>query len=270
MLGSAEAVHGACRRGRRPAAGVRRRGTAAARSVAATSALKPVGTLCRPGHAVAGREGVVVISDAFLSWVVRVGGGSRSRRAHSQMPWARMSRAPRSAAGALRRGEVVVGSPSSEAVNTAPSSLCSVTVTCSLLAGPRDGDLVVAVGAVERRDVHLLLGARPALLVGVDEVGVPVAVGVVHLDDDAGELAAAAVAPEHADRVEAVAERAGVGRHHDAAAVGLDAVERRGSARRSASASGRGRRGGRAPRSGRARRGRAGGRGRPARCATRG
>ena len=127
-----------------------------------------------------------------------------------------------------------MGSPSSEAVNTAPSSLCSVTVTCSRSSGPRHGDLVVAVGAVERRDVHLLLGAGPALLVRVDEVGVPVAVGVVHLDHHAGELAVAAVAPEHADRVEAVAERAGVGGHHDAAAVGLDAVERRGSARRCA------------------------------------
>ena len=57
------------------------------------------------------------------------------------------------------------------------------------------------------------VGARTALLVGVDEVGVPVAVGVVHLDDDAGQLAVAAVAPEDADRVEAVAEGAGVGGH---------------------------------------------------------
>ena len=53
----------------------------------------------------------------------------------------------------------------------------------------------------------------------------PVAVRVVHLDHHAGELAAAPVAPEHADRVEAVAERPRVGGHQDAATVGLDAVE---------------------------------------------
>src|ERR1700710_2009876 len=49
---------------------------------AETSALKPVGTLCRPGHEVAGREGVVVISDAFLSRVC--GSGSDAQPACPQ------------------------------------------------------------------------------------------------------------------------------------------------------------------------------------------
>ena len=66
-----------------------------------------------------------------------------------------------------------------------PSSVVRLTADVELLGGHRDGEVVGAVGAVERRDVHLLGRRGPALLVGVDEVGVPVAVGVVHLDDHA-------------------------------------------------------------------------------------
>src|SRR3954447_14223399 len=47
---------------------------------AETSALKPVGTLCRPGQEVTGREGVVVISDALLSRVCGSGADAQPAR----------------------------------------------------------------------------------------------------------------------------------------------------------------------------------------------
>ena len=49
----------------------------------------------------------------------------------------------------------------------------------------RDGQPVAAGHVVERADVERLVDLGAAALVGVDEVGVPVAVGVVDLDDDA-------------------------------------------------------------------------------------
>ena len=93
-----------------------------------------------------------------------------------------------------------------------------------VVARHRHRDVVPAVGAVERRDVELLVDAGPALLVGVDEVGVPAAVGVVHLDDRAGRGARPVEAPEDADRVEAVAEGARVRGHQHAAAGEVDAA----------------------------------------------
>ena len=134
-----------------------------------------------------------------------------------------------------------------------------------VVARHRHVHVVPAVGAVERRDVEPLVDPRPAVLVGMDDVGVSAAVGVVHLDDDSGQRPRAVEAPEDADRVEAVAERAGVGRHQHASVGQVDVVL--GQERvdvltqRQIRPSPRGREPRRCPGG----RGRAGGRGRPAR-----
>ena len=72
---------------------------------------------------------------------------------------------------------------------------------------------VAAVDRVEGRDVELLrhLGAAP--VVGTEQVGVPLAVGVMHLGHHAGERAVGPVAPVHAQRVEHVPEHARLGQH---------------------------------------------------------
>ena len=137
-----------------------------------------------------------------------------------------------------------------------------------VVVGHRDGELVGAVGAVERRDVHRLGRGGPALAVGVDEVGVPVAVGVVHLDDGGRRSARGVPAPEDRDRVEAVAEGPRVRGHHDPPAVQVDAVLGEERLDVGADRQRQRRPGGRAPRTARARRGPAGRRGRPPRCAT--
>ena len=163
-------------------------------------------------------------------WVGR--GRTGRRRAHSQMPWTRMRRLPRRAAASVRRIGTSLRVPVERGTERG-GVLAPVGVVPAQGDGHvqpvgrhRHGDVVPAVDAVERRDVHGLVGAGPALLVGVDEVGVPVAVGVVHLDHH-GRLGARVVeAPEHADRVEAVAQRPRVGGHQDAAgrtAVGTGA-----------------------------------------------
>ena len=117
-------------------------------------------------------------------------GRTGSRRAHSQRPWARMRSEPRSAAGAARRARRAPGRWRRPAARPGEGRAEGGAVVgvqgdgdVQPVAGDRHGEVVAAVGAVERRDVHRLLGPRAALLVGVDEVGVPVAVGVVHLDD---------------------------------------------------------------------------------------
>ena len=84
-----------------------------------------------------------------------------------------------------------------------------------VVAGHRHADVVLPGGVVERGDVEVLGHAGVAALVGVHDVGVPAAVGVVHLDDDRREAVVAAVAPEHRDRVEDEAEGARVGQHQD-------------------------------------------------------
>ena len=83
---------------------------------------------------------------------------------------------------------------------------------------------VAAVDRVERRDVEPLRGLGPAAVVGVQQVGVPLPVGVVHLGHHAGQRAVGPVAPEDGQRVEHVAEHAGVGEHHHPAAGQVDAV----------------------------------------------
>ena len=205
--------------------------------------------------------------DSLLGWVGR--GWIGSRRSHSQMPCIRIRSAPRMAAGAAGR-RVVGTAPGQRGVERRHRRRWSRLTTMSSRSscGHRDGEVVGAVGAVERRDVHRLGRGRPALLVGVDEVGVPVAVGVVHLHHGGRVPPARVPAPVHRDRVEAVAERARVGGHHHPAAAGGRCRARRGRPRRWRGWSRPGRPGGRGPRTARARRGRAGRRGRRARSAS--
>ena len=83
---------------------------------------------------------------------------------------------------------------------------------------------VAAVDRVERRDVELLRGLRPAVVVGAQQVGVPLPVGVVHLGHHAGQRAVGSVAPVDGQRVEHVPEHAGLGEHHHPAAGQVDAL----------------------------------------------
>ena len=76
----------------------------------------------------------------------------------------------------------------------------------------------------ERRDVEVLGGRGAALGVRAEQVGVPLAVGVVHLCHDGRQGPVAAVAPEHGERVEHMAEDARVGEHEHPAARQVDAV----------------------------------------------
>ena len=55
------------------------------------------------------------------------------------------------------------------------------------LAWRREGHLVAPVHCQEGRDVELLAGARPAAPARLQQVAVALAVGVVHLGDDAGQ-----------------------------------------------------------------------------------
>ena len=148
-------------------------------------------------------------------------------------------------AGAVRiatpRPAPAIRSPASDALKVAPVVGVERDGHGEPVARRGHGELVAAVHAVERRDVHLLGGPGPALRVGVDEVGVAVAVGVVHLHDRGRGSPVAVEAPEDADRVEAVPERARVRGHQDAARPGgrgqVDAVP--GQVRRHVAAEGR-------------------------------
>ena len=96
------------------------------------------------------------------------GGGSsgpdRQPRAQSQTPWTRISRPPQERAGCgPQRRRRCAGVPCSEASKTAPSSVTSRTADRSSVPGPGHDELVVAVDAVERGDVHLLADERPAV-----------------------------------------------------------------------------------------------------------
>jgi hypothetical protein len=66
--------------------------------------------------------------------------------------------------------------------------------------------------------------AQREAAVGVQQVGVPLAVGVVHLGHHAGERAIGPVAPVDGQRVEHVPERARVRQHHHPAAAQFDAA----------------------------------------------
>src|SRR6185437_5073242 len=86
---------------------------------------------------------------------------------------------------------------------------------------------VAAVDRVEGRDVELLRHLGPG---AGQQVGVPLAGGVVHLGHHAGQGAVGPVAPVHGQRVEHVTQYAGLGQHRDRvgsadAVRGQEAVE---------------------------------------------
>ena len=158
-----------------------------------------VGTTSRPGQWFAERRAEVMVMAGPPS-ARGVGRGCiGSRRSHSQMPCIRIRAVPRMAAGAVCLGERSARRPGQRGAErctvVGPEGDRDVEPA---VVGDRDRELVGAVGAVERRDVHRLGSGGPALLVGVDEVGVPVAVGVVHLDDGGRRSAGAVPAPEDA------------------------------------------------------------------------
>jgi hypothetical protein len=86
-------------------------------------------------------------------------------------------------------------------------------------AGLGQAHPVAAVNGVERRDVELFRYPGPAAGVGMQEVGVPLAVGVVHL----GHHAFGPVTPVHGERVEHVTQYAGLRQHRDRVGSG-DAI----------------------------------------------
>ena len=193
------------------------------RAIGAAIALRgPLGSVVEPGPVVGRGTGRAECHRGDTpSWWWSGRGRTGSRRAHSQMPWARMRTAVRSAAGAARSGVSVGGLAAQPGAEGRALVGVEGDRDVEPVAGDGHGELVVAVGPVERGDVHLLVGAGPALLVGVDEVGVAVAVGVAHLDHHGALLAVGPEAPEDADRVEAGAERPRHrGHQHPAAALG--------------------------------------------------
>ena len=64
-----------------------------------------------------------------------------------------------------------------------------------------------------------LVGGGDAGPVGAQQVGVTLAIGVVDLGDDAGQLALVVEAPEDRQRVEDVPQDPGVGQHDDPSPV---------------------------------------------------
>ena len=79
-----------------------------------------------------------------------------------------------------------------------------------------DPDAVLPSRVVERRHVHRLFHLRLAIAAEFEQVGVTTAVGVVHLGDDGTLRIVLVVTPEHADRIEGVAETPCPREHHHA------------------------------------------------------
>ena len=91
--------------------------------------------------------------------------------------------------------------------------------------GDRELHRVTPGDVVERRHEKVLVHARLSVVVGLQEIGVSLAVGVVHFGDHASQRAVDREAPVDRQGVEHVAEDAVVGEHDDAVATpGLDAV----------------------------------------------
>ncbi len=109
--------------------------------------------------------------------------------------------------------------PRTPATNRCPFGRFRVMLIASRSRRAWHAHLVPAVDRVVRRDVELLVDPRPALVVGLHQVGVALLVGVVHLRDHAGERAVRPVAPEQGQRVEHVPEHPGVGEHQHLAAA---------------------------------------------------
>ena len=173
---------------------------------------------------------MVVIGRPPRGWVGR--GRMGSRLSHSRIPCQRMSRLTR---WVMNRCRAVVCDQGAgrgrnrRAGRGRREHALAVAVERHGDAHPVgrevQADVVPPGHVVERRDVEGLVDSRPAGPVDVEQVGVPLAVGVVHLEDDSLDLAVWAEAPEHRQRVEGVAEDPGVGQHeHPVARVHQDAA----------------------------------------------
>src|SRR4051794_10808891 len=91
----------------------------------------------------------------------------------------------------------------------------------------RKPQLIAAADVVERRDVELFVMLSLAVGIGVEQVGVPLAIGVVDLRYDAREVAGAVVAPKDRERIEDMTEDARIGQHQNLRALTqLDAAQR--------------------------------------------
>ena len=192
--------------GRSPGADPRAAMNSRRATAAETCVRRPVGTAARSGHwSRAGRFRDVVIGPlptVVGSWVDRQASQPQPDAVHSDQrgsPHRRRRRAAR------RERRTPAGQRGAE--NVAPSSVCERDrdQAARRRAAARRRRSSRRCRGTARRTSALSTRARP-LLVRVDEVGVPAAVGVVDLDDDGRRRSGAVEAPEHADRVEASAE----------------------------------------------------------------
>ena len=165
----------------------------------------------RPGQRTGSMTGLMASAGGggghwTASWWWDGRGWTGRRRSHSQMPCTRMrAETDRGSSGwvsASRRtvrcgdGQRVAGHAGDE---RGPARPPQDDLHPHLLVGLGDGEAVGAGHVVEGADVERLVDLGAAELVSVHEVGVPVAIGVVHLDDGAHELAVWVVAPVDAD-----------------------------------------------------------------------
>ena len=205
--------------GRRWTAAMKRRRA----TTAETAARVPVGTTSSPGHLVPVRavESIVMTLLVDGGWS-RVDAESPRPEPHTMHS---DQEGPADAAGAVRQIHLGHGPSRPAAQPLARDARAEDRAVVGVqgdgeaqpVVGSRDRELVGAVDAVERRDVQLLVGAGATLRIRVHEIGVPVAVRVVHLDDRARGGAVAVEAPEDRDRVEAVPEAARMRGHQDPA-----------------------------------------------------
>ena len=156
-------------------------------------------------------------------------GAGRSPRAYNLIPChliradtVTVEQGCRTAARSSARLVAGTAAPRTVAKNRCPFGAVQGDADRQPLARPRQAHLVLAVDRVERGDVELLVDPRPALVVGEQQVGVPLVVGVVHLRDHAGERAVGPMAPEQGQRVERVPEHPGVRQHQHLAAAEVD------------------------------------------------
>ena len=119
------------------------------------------------------------------------------------------------------------GRPRKVALNATASWRRSVTVVATRSGRQGEPQFVGAGDVEERGDMEVLVRHGGPGLVRPQEVGVPLAVGVVDLCDDAHEDAVGVVAPEDRERVEHVAQDPGAGQHeHSSPVTEADAAQR--------------------------------------------
>ncbi len=119
-------------------------------------------------------------------------------------------------AGQRPGGGPAAGAPYGRGERAGPVAL-QMDAQVQPLAGLGQPHPVPAVDGEERRDVELLAGRGPVLGVRVEQIAVAFAVRVVHLGHDAERGAVGAAAPVDGERVEDMAEDAGLGEHGDGA-----------------------------------------------------